>query len=42
MSADQKTLTVDGTHEQLVLSSPPERLGEDWRVVVRAPDTASK
>jgi hypothetical protein len=42
MSADQKTLTVDGTHEQLVLTPPPERIGEDWRVVVRARDTAKQ
>jgi hypothetical protein len=39
VSADQKTFTVDGTHEQLSLAStrPPQREGDDWRIVVRAP-----
>lgn len=41
-SADQKTFMVEGTNEQLVLASPPQRSGDDWRIVVRAPDPARK
>jgi hypothetical protein len=34
VSADQKTFTVSGTNEQLLLSSAPQRAGDDWRIVV--------
>jgi hypothetical protein len=37
VSADQKSFTVDGTSEQLLVASPPQRSGEDWRLVVQAP-----
>ncbi len=37
ISADQKTLTVDGTHESLVVTSRPERIAENWRVVTTQP-----
>jgi type IV secretory pathway protease TraF len=37
VTTDQRTFTVTGTNEQLTLSSPPERTGEDWKIAVRAP-----
>jgi type IV secretory pathway protease TraF len=37
VSVDQKTFTVSGTNEQLALSSPPQRSGDDFRIVVPAP-----
>ena len=37
VSVDQKTFTVSGTGEQLDLSSAPQRIGDEWRIVVRAP-----
>jgi hypothetical protein len=37
VSADQKTFTVSGTNEQLAISSPPQRAGDEWRIVVPPP-----
>ena len=42
VSTDEKSFTVDGTHEQLLAVSPPQRSGDDWRLAVRAPDPAKK
>jgi hypothetical protein len=36
--ADQRTFVVSGTDERLSLSSPAERSGDDWRLLIRAPD----
>jgi hypothetical protein len=36
--ADQTTFVVSGTAERLSLSSPAERDGDGWRLVIRAPD----
>jgi hypothetical protein len=37
VAADQNMFRVSGTNEQLPLSSPPQRSGDDWRLEVRAP-----
>ena len=37
VSTDQKTFTVSGTNEQLLLSSSPQRAGDDWRIVIQSP-----
>jgi len=37
VSADQKTFIVSGTNEQLLLSSPPQRAGDHWRIVIQSP-----
>jgi hypothetical protein len=37
VAGDQRTFTVTGTNEQLTLSSTPERNGDEWKIVVRAP-----
>ena len=37
-AADQTTFVVSGTAERLSLASPAERNGDDWRLVIRAPD----
>jgi type IV secretory pathway protease TraF len=37
VSADQRTFAVSGTGEQLALSAPPQRSGEDWRITVSPP-----
>ena len=37
-TADQTTFVVSGTAERLSLSSPAERRGDDWRLMIRAPD----
>jgi len=42
VSADQTMFTVEGTNEPLALSSAPERRGEDWHMVVRAPEASKK
>jgi len=34
--ADQGTFVVSGTNERLPLSAPAERIGDDWRLMVRA------
>jgi hypothetical protein len=36
--ADRATFVVSGTDERLQLSAPAERIGDDWRLMVRAPD----
>jgi len=36
--ADQRTFVVSGTDERLSLSSPAEPSGDDWRLLIRAPD----
>jgi hypothetical protein len=36
--ADETTFVVRGTNEQLSLSSPPQRSGDDWGMAIRAPD----
>lgn len=38
VSADQKAFVVGGTSEQLALSTPPKRSGDDWLIAVPAPD----
>jgi hypothetical protein len=38
LTTDQKAFAVEGTSEQLQLSSPPQRNGDDWRLAIRAPD----
>jgi hypothetical protein len=35
--AGQKFFTVGGTNEQLMVASSPQRNGDDWRLVVPAP-----
>jgi hypothetical protein len=37
-TADQKTFVVDGSNEQLPLTSPPQRRGDDWTFTVLAPN----
>jgi hypothetical protein len=37
-AADEATFIVSGTNERLPLSAPAERIGDDWRVMVRAAD----
>jgi len=37
VSADQRTFTVGVTNEQLLLSAPPQRAGDDWRIVIQSP-----
>jgi hypothetical protein len=37
LSADQKTFTVSGTNELLVLAASPRQTGEDWEFDVAAP-----
>jgi hypothetical protein len=37
VTTDQRTFIVTDTNEQLTLSSPPERSGEEWKIAVRAP-----
>ena len=37
VGADRKTFIVDGTNEQLPLSSTPERNGDDWKIAVPPP-----
>jgi hypothetical protein len=39
VSVDRKTFAVAGTNEDLPLSAPPQRSGDDWLIVVRPPDT---
>jgi hypothetical protein len=34
--AGQRFFTVGGTNEQLMVTSPPQRNGDDWRLVVPA------
>ena len=36
VSADRKTFVVDGTHEQMALSTPAQRSGDDWVIAVPA------
>jgi hypothetical protein len=38
-STDQKTFTVAGTNEQLSISEPPRKRGEDWELKIRTPET---
>lgn len=38
-TTDQTVFAVEGTNEQLQLSSPPQRNGENWRIATRAPDS---
>jgi hypothetical protein len=38
VSADQRTFTVGGTDERLILLAPAERIGDAWRFTVPAPD----
>jgi hypothetical protein len=35
---DQKAFVVDRTSERLPLSAPPQRSGDDWRLVIPTPD----
>lgn len=35
--AGQNLFTVGGTNEQLMAASPPQRNGDEWRLVVPAP-----
>jgi hypothetical protein len=42
VSNDEKSFTVDATQERLTAASPPQRSGEDWRVIVASPGTAAK
>jgi len=42
VSSDEKSFTVDGTKEQLTAASPPQRSGEDWRVIVAPSDATRK
>jgi hypothetical protein len=37
-TANQTAFAVEGTSEQLQLSSPPQRNGDDWSLAIRAPD----
>lgn len=39
---DQKTFAVAGTNEQLMLSSPPQRSGSDWRMAIRTPESTRR
>ena len=38
VGSDPTTFVVGGTQEQLPLASVPIRDGDDWRIVIRAPD----
>jgi hypothetical protein len=38
VSSDSAAFTVTGTNEQLSLSAPPRKRGEDWELNVRAPE----
>ena len=35
---DDKTFSVSGTEEELLLAAPPNKRGDDWQLVIRAPD----
>jgi hypothetical protein len=37
-AAGDKTFAVSGTNEQLSLTSPPRKIGDDWQLAVRAPE----
>jgi hypothetical protein len=37
VATDQRTFTVGGTNERLLLLSPPQAGGDDWRLVIRPP-----
>ena len=38
VSADQKRFAVSGTNEDLPLSAPPQRSGDDWLIALGPPD----
>ena len=42
VSGDGKSFTVDGTNERIEIASPPQRIDDAWRLVVRAPESAKK
>ena len=37
-AANALSFAVSGTNEQLALSSPPVKSGDDWRLAVKAPE----
>jgi hypothetical protein len=37
-ATDQRVFLVEGSGEQVQLSAPPQRDGDDWRLAIRAPD----
>jgi hypothetical protein len=36
--ANGQSFSVSGTNEQLMLESPPQKSGDDWKLSVRAPE----
>ena len=38
VGADGKVFSVSGTGEELPLSAPPNKKGDDWQLAIRAPD----
>jgi copper chaperone CopZ len=39
VTSEPRTFVVRGTNERLLLSSPAQPTGDEWRLAVRAPDT---
>lgn len=38
VGSDDKTFSVSGTGEELLLLAPPNKKGDDWQLAIRAPD----